>query len=319
MKKPEASRSRRSPRHRPSAQGASGTQAHLEGGRSDRDRAPAGGSASARAAGGDAGVAYSVPAVDKALDILELLADASPGMSLTGIADALGRTKQEIYRVLVRLQDRGYLVRDASQVFRLSTKLFEIGSRHAGTQFLAARAMPHMERLARRLRESCHLNIVAQHRMLVIARAEGNADVMLAVRIGATFELHKRVSGLMGLAMLPAHRRHEYWRQTGESDSAVARWEEHLGVIRQRGFAHDDSPIVIGVKDCAAPVLDSAAGLLGVLCVSHLCLRNDVDEHADIVAAVVATARDISAEFGPAPPHAGSTAGVGHAAGRDAS
>jgi len=204
--------------------------------------------------------------------------------------------------VLVRLQDRGYLVRDEAQIYRLSTKLFEIGSRHAGTQFLTAHAMPHMERLARQLRESCHLNIVAQNRMLVVARAEGNADVMLAVRIGATFELHQRVSGLVGLAMLPEHRRREYWRQAGESEAAVTRWEERLDGIRRRGCAHEDSPIVVGVKDCAVPVLDAAAGLLGVLCVSHLCRRDDADEHADIVGAVVATARDIAAEFGPASP-----------------
>lgn len=249
--------------------------------------------------GGEAS-AYQVPAVDKALDILELLGDASQGMSLTGIADALGRTKQELFRVLVRLQERGYLVRDEAQFYRLSTKLFEIGSQHASTQFLIAHAMPHMERLARQLRESCHLNIVVQNRMLVVARAEGDADVMLAVRIGATFELHRRVSGLMGLSMLPEHRRREYWKQSGESPAVVKACEAQLDAIRRQGHAHEDSPIVVGVKDCAVPVLGSGASLLGVLCVSHLCRKDDPDEHAEIVDAVVECARKISGEFGPA-------------------
>ena len=244
--------------------------------------------------------AYPVPAVDKAFDILELLGDSSQGMSLTGIADALGRTKQEIFRVLVRLQERGYLVRDEAQTFRLSTRLFEIGSQHAGTQFLIVHAMPHMERLARRIRESCHLNIVVQHRMLVVARAEGDADVMLAVRIGATFELHRRVSGLVALSMLAEHRRREYWKQAGESAARIQELEEQLEAIRRRGFAHEDSPIVVGVKDCAVPVLDNVSGLLGVLCVSHLCRKDDPDEHAEIVEAAIESARKIWAEFGPA-------------------
>ncbi len=246
-------------------------------------------------------VSYPVPAVDKALDILELLGDASQGMSLTGIADALGRTKQELFRVLVRLQERGYLVRDEAQCYRLSTKLFEIGSQHASTQFLIAHAMPHMERLSRQLRESCHLNIVVQNRMLVVARAEGDADVMLAVRIGATFELHRRISGLVGLAMLPDHRRQEYWRHSGESASQIRTYELQLAEIRQRGFAHEDSPIVLGVKDCATAVLGSGASLLGVLCVSHLCRKDCAEEQADIVHAVVGCARQISSEFGPMP------------------
>ena len=243
--------------------------------------------------------AYQVPAVDKALDILELLGDASQGMSLTGIAAALGRTKQELFRVLVRLQERGYLVRDDAQVFRLSTKLFEIGSQHAGTQFLIARAMPHMERLARRIRQSCHLNIIAQNRMLVVARAEGDADVMLAVRIGATFELHRRVSGLVGLSLLPEHRREEYWKQAGETPASVRMYETQLAQIRKQGYAHEDSPIVLGVKDCAVAILGSGASLQGVLCVSHLCRKDNGDEQAEIVAATRHCASEISAEFGP--------------------
>lgn len=242
---------------------------------------------------------YPVPAVDKALDILELLADSSNGLSLTGIADALGRTKQELFRVLVRLQERGYLVRDDAQSYRLSTKLFEIGSQHAGTQSLIAHAMPHMERLARTLRESCHLNIVTQNRMLVVARAEGDADVLLAVRIGATFQLHQRVSGLVGLAWQPEHRRRDYWKLVREPADRVAAAETKLAAIRRLSYAHEDSPIVMGVKDCAAPVLAGGGSLLGVLCVSHLCRKDDSDKHAEIVRAVTDCAARISAEFGP--------------------
>jgi DNA-binding IclR family transcriptional regulator len=247
------------------------------------------------------GKPYHAPAVDKALDILELLGDASQGMSLTGIADALGRTKQELYRVLVCLQERGYLVRDDAQHYRLSTRLFEIGSRHASTQMLIARAMPHMERLARQLRESCHLNILVQNRMLVVARAEGDADVMLAVRIGATFELHRRVSGLVALSLLPESRRQEYWKQSCESPDRIAALEAQSAMIRRRGYADDESPIVMGVKDCATPVLGGGHQLLGVLCVSHLCRKDETAEHAELVRAVIDCARDISAEFGPAP------------------
>lgn len=249
---------------------------------------------------GDEGTTYNAPAVDKALDVLELLGGSSRGMSLTGIADALGRSKQELFRVLVCLQERGYLLRDEGQIYRLSTKLFELGSQHASTQMLIAHAIPHMERLARQLRESCHLNIVVQNRMLVVARVEGDSDVMLAVRIGATFELHRRVSGLVGLSRLPEHRRHEYWKQSGEPASRIKAIDAHLSEIRDRGYADEDSPIVIGVKDCATPVLGSEASLLGVLCVSHLCRRDEPLDHSELVQAVVQCARDISAEFGPA-------------------
>ncbi len=246
-----------------------------------------------------AGPSYSAPAIDKALDVLEFLADSSQGMSLTGIAEGLGRTKQELFRVLVCLVERGYLVRDENQIYRLSTKLFEIGSQHASTQTLIARAMPHMERLAARIGESCHLNVVVQNRMLVIARVEANADVMLTVRVGATFELHRRNSGLIGLAYLPERRQQEYWDQAGEHPAQIAKLEQRLDEIRQQGYAEMESPIVHGVRDTAAPVLGSGSSLLGVLCVAHVCRTDEPAARPDILEAVQQTARDISAEFGP--------------------
>lgn len=242
---------------------------------------------------------YSAPAIDKALDVLELLADSAQGMSLTGIAEALGRTKQELFRVLVCLVERGYLVRDEMQIYRLSTKMFEIGSQHASTQTLIARAMPHMERLSAQLGESCHLNLVVQNHMLVIARVEAAADVMLTVRVGATFELHRRNSGLVGLAYLPAHRREDYWHQAGESAEEIRDYEEHLAQIRLQGFREAESPIVHGVRDTAAPILGSGTSLLGVLCVSHVKRMDEPLDRSDILKAVCQTARNISGEFGP--------------------
>ncbi len=242
---------------------------------------------------------YSVPALDKALDVVELLGDSASGMSLTGISDALGRTKQELFRVLVCLTERGYLVRDENQHYRLSTKLFEIGSRHASTQNLIARATPHMERLVARLGQSCHLNIIVQNRMLVIARVECNADIMLTVRVGATFELHSRNSGLMGLAMQPDHYREQYWNQAGLPEQEVTMYEAKMSQYREKGYAEEDSPVVMGVRDCAAPILGSGASLLGVLCVSNINRVGEIPEPYDMTEEVAACARSISAEFGP--------------------
>ncbi|MBL4886556.1 MAG: IclR family transcriptional regulator [Planctomycetaceae bacterium] len=242
---------------------------------------------------------YSVPAIDKALDVLELLGDSAQGMSLTGIADALGRTKQELFRVLICLNERGYLVRDENQHYRLTMKMFEIGSQHASTQSLIARAMPHMERLVSLLGQSCHLNIVVQNKMLVITKVECDADIMLTVRVGATFELHRRNSGLIGLALQPEYRTGRYWGQAGISEEEVAKCEDKMTQFRKKGFAEASSPAVIGVQDCAAPILGSGSGLLAVLCVSYIKRLDGISESHDLMQEVVSCAQAISAEFGP--------------------
>src|SRR5260370_42528703 len=50
---------------------------------------------------------YRAPALDKGLDILELLAGEEEGLSQAEIAKALGRTPNEHYRMLERLARPG--------------------------------------------------------------------------------------------------------------------------------------------------------------------------------------------------------------------
>ena len=55
---------------------------------------------------------YSAPALEKGLDIIELLADHPEGLSLVELGRALGRTTNEIFRMVHVLLERGYLQRE---------------------------------------------------------------------------------------------------------------------------------------------------------------------------------------------------------------
>ncbi len=55
-----------------------------------------------------------VPSVEKALDVLELLAEEPLGLTMNEIVLALDRTMGELYRILVYLSRRGYLVQDVA-------------------------------------------------------------------------------------------------------------------------------------------------------------------------------------------------------------
>ncbi|MAT14549.1 MAG: IclR family transcriptional regulator [Planctomyces sp.] len=245
--------------------------------------------------------AYSAPALEKGLDVLELLADAPHAMNLTDIARELGRTKQELFRIMASLQGRGYVLRDEAQRYRASTRMFELGSRNYSTQALVARSMPHIEQLVDELGESCHLNIVVQDRMMVVARAECPSDVALAVRVGAAFQLHQRISGRVALACMTEDRLARYWERVCEPDEVTAAIEMELKQIRLDGYELADSPLLKGVKDCAVPILKGNGHLLGVLCVSFLTRVNDIVDRDALPELLKETARAIVAEFSPLP------------------
>ena len=73
---------------------------------------------------------YTAPALEKGLDILEHLSQSESGLTQAEIARVLGRSVSEIFRMLVVLQERGYITFDAgSDRYVLTTLLFEIAHR----------------------------------------------------------------------------------------------------------------------------------------------------------------------------------------------
>lgn len=247
----------------------------------------------------DSRISYRVPALEKGLEVLELLSGISQPLSLTDIADRLGRTKQELFRVMACLNEQGYLIRDANQGYRMSTKLFELGAKHASTEALIARATPHMEALTNELKESCHLNIVVRNKMLVIARVDCDADVSLAVRIGASFKLHERNSGHVALSFLPEEQRQKYWEQHDLASGQIEEWESDYIDIRRAGFRTMESTLIVGVQDTATPILGADGRLLAVLCVSHILRVGESDDSTRISSTMLDCAQAISSEFGP--------------------
>ncbi|MER3389229.1 MAG: helix-turn-helix domain-containing protein [Microcella sp.] len=138
---------------------------------------------------------YAVPALDKALDILELLADEPGGLSQSEIADATGRSVGQIYRVLVSLERRGYLVRERAGRYLLGTRLFDLAHRHAPVRGLEAAALPIMRELAESVRQSCNLAVLEGDRVRVVAQVESPADFGYRVRVGALFDVAGTATG----------------------------------------------------------------------------------------------------------------------------
>ena len=91
---------------------------------------------------------YSAPALEKGLDVIELLAAEPNGLNLQEIARRLERTPNELFRMLDVLVRRGYLARQPDSAYVLTLRLFELAHRHPGVDRLLDCAMPHVQALA---------------------------------------------------------------------------------------------------------------------------------------------------------------------------
>src|SRR6187402_549229 len=91
---------------------------------------------------------YATPALEKGLDVLELLSAQPEGLTKSQIARELNRTVSEIFRMLVCLERRNYIAQISEERYSLTLKLFQLVQQHPPTERLIVDAIPAMQRLA---------------------------------------------------------------------------------------------------------------------------------------------------------------------------
>lgn len=226
---------------------------------------------------------YSAPALDKALDILELLAGEAGGLTQTEIAEAVGRNVSQIYRVLATLERRGYLTRDdASGRYVLSMALFDLAHRHPPLRGLVRLAAGPMRELADTIRQSCNLSVDDAGAVRVIAQAESPADFGYQVRVGARFPLESTATGVVLSA--------------GSTDASGLAPEdaEHLA----DGYLTRPDRLQAGITDVVVAVTGRMGDTVAALTVPYIGTSYSAVGLDQVVTAARETAAQISARLG---------------------
>lgn len=228
---------------------------------------------------------YSAPALDKALDILELLAGEAGGLTQTEIAEAVGRNVSQIYRVLATLERRGYLTRDErSGRYVLSMALFDLAHRHPPLRGLVQLAAGPMRELADAVRQSCNLSVDDAGAVRIIAQAESPADFGYQVRVGARFPLESTATG----AVL------SWGTDAAAADTPQTRDAQQLA----DGYLTRPDRLQAGVTDVVVAITDRKGETVAALTVPYIGTSYSAVDLDDIVTAARATAAEISERLG---------------------
>lgn len=244
---------------------------------------------------------YRAPALDKGLDILELLAAEPQGLTRAEIVKTIGRSPSEIYRMLERLVARNYVTRSrAGDRYALSLKLFALGNHHPPIERLVKRARPAMDGFAMAAEQSCHLGVYDHGNIMVIAQVNGPASWGLFIRVGVRVGLLDTGSGLALLAFHSAERQAEMVSEhvALEGEVALGR-DEMAGVlkgVREQGHWLGASRQAHGVTDISIPILGPRDEAYAVLTCPFL-QRIDAHKGPDLEATtqlLIETARQLS-------------------------
>ena len=228
---------------------------------------------------------YAAPALEKGLDVLELLADAPGPLSQSEVAAALGRSVGQLFRVLTTLERRGYVVRTEEGGYLLSVRLFDLASRHAPLRGLLAASAAPMRALAEALGQSCNLGVREGDTVRVVAQAESPTPFGFVVRVGSTFPLDQTLTGEVLLAF------------TADQDG-MGRASDSLGTIRQRGFGERGDSLHPGITDVAAPIVGPDGRALAALTVPYVATSYSAGGLDQVRARLREAATDISRALG---------------------
>jgi DNA-binding IclR family transcriptional regulator len=225
---------------------------------------------------------YQAPALEKGLDILEYLSWRARPLSQAEIATGIKKSPNEIYRMLVCLEERGYLMREEhSSKYMLSLKMYTLSHRHSPVDEIRHASLYPMQELALKLKQSCHLGVLYNDQLLVIYQAKSPSPIALSIEEGSLFPLLLTASGRTLLAFLPEDERRSvlsrvdlYKSYSPRQQAAIS---QALDAIREKGGYVGPSDLSKGVTDIVKPIGNLETGVFGTLTVS--LLTTEYNEH----------------------------------------
>lgn len=217
---------------------------------------------------------YSAPALEKGLDILEVLSDSYEGYTLNEISKKLDRSMNEIFRMVVTLERRGWVQVDENDRYSLTLRMFELAHRHMPLRSLVSMAMPLMRKLVTQARQSCHLTVVQDGRVVVIAQIDSPDRWTFGLKVGAVVGLRDTASGHVLLAFRDTADRERmlamHGAVEGESTLTKAQLNKVLAEVRKSGYAETPSQQVKGITNIAYPVFGANNTAIACLNVPYL-------------------------------------------------
>lgn len=262
-------------------------------------------------AGGAAEKADSVAAVGKVFTILAALGDRRE-IGISELSQQLGMSKTTVHRFLQTLKTLGYVAQEGeTDRYRLTIRLFELGSKALESVDLVREADLEMRRIGQLTREAVHLGAFDEDAIIYIHKIDADYGLRMQSRIGRRNPLYSTAIGKVLLAwMSPDEARAvlagiEFRKSTAKTLSSADAVMSILPHVRQQGYGEDNEEQEDGLMCLAVPVFDRFGRVIAGLSISFPTMRCGADTKAHYIALLTESGRAISERLGHRPEAAG--------------
>jgi IclR family acetate operon transcriptional repressor len=241
-----------------------------------------------------------VQSVDRALSIIETLAEDDEGYRLSDLAVRTGLSTSTVHRLLATMEKRRFVQfdRDGSK-WHVGAQSFSVGATFSRRRNFTAQAMPYLRKLRDQTRETANLAVVDDEAIIVLTRIESREIMRSLTKVGGRVAM---VASGVGKAVLATYSdedvnaiicRRGMPRLTEKSIVRPSELFRELQIIRRQGYAVDDEEARIGLRCVAAVVYSNCAEPLAAISVSGMTSRLTNDR----LPALGNTVREVAAEL----------------------
>jgi IclR family acetate operon transcriptional repressor len=250
----------------------------------------------------------TIQSIERALDLLDILADADGELALGEIASKSGLNSSTCHHLLATLVKRGYVGRNRrTRAYFLGGRITELSNRRLKQFNLIDIATPELKRLADETGESVHLAVMQGYALVTLVKLDSRLPIRVGSdEIGKANAAHATATGKAILAWLPETEigrilaANAMTRFTERTITTVQALLEELRLVRRNGYSLDNEEFQPGVVCIGAAIRDHAGAVIGSISCSMPQMRAKARSREQIKMAVRVCAAAISERLGGA-------------------
>lgn len=220
-------------------------------------------------------MARSVPAVTRAMDVLELFLDGDTNLPAREITERLSLPRTTVHELVHTLVSRGYLAPVGDGSYSLGLRLFQLGSAYAERIDLARDGQRIAEDVAKQCDETVHVAVLDRADVIYIVKVDGGHSVRMVSAVGHRLPAHCTAVGKMLLSGLSTDGVRAVTSSDGQlpaltekSITTVDSLLEALEKVRKQGLAFEQNESNPDVACVAAPVYDRSAEMVAAMSIA---------------------------------------------------
>ena len=223
---------------------------------------------------------YAIQAVENAFDVLEQFKGEKGALGITELSQNLGLHKNNIFRLLATMQNKGYIEQDLNtEEYRLGIKNLELGRSFLNHTGLLKVTKPILKELMKEVNENVYSGLLRNDQIVYVEHVESKQILRVTSRIGTRLSPLCTAIGKVILAYMSEHDRdkviesNEFIKHTSHTISDINSFLKEIEEVKKSGYSYDNEELDLGVICIGAPVFNYEKKIVAGISISGPSLR----------------------------------------------